>query len=97
MSDTSPTDRIWELINQTPNLKAVFLEASFPNEMEWLAEKAMHLTPALFDTELKKLNHDVPIIAVHIKIAFDSQVRSQLTALGRPNVMVGEPGAVYEF
>jgi cAMP phosphodiesterase len=97
VSDTSPTERIWELINQTANLKAVFLEASFPNEMQWLAEKAMHLTPALFDNELKKLAHEVPIIAVHIKIAFEAQVRSQIAALGRSNVQIGEPGSVYEF
>ena len=97
VSDTSPTDRIWEVINQTPNLKAVFLEASFPNNMEWLAERAMHLTPSLFGAELQKLEHDVPVIAVHIKTAYDEQVRSELQAMNLPQVEIAEPGRVYEF
>ena len=97
VSDTSPTDRVWEVINQTPNLKAVFLEASFPNNMEWLAERAMHLTPSLFAAELAKLEHDVPVIAVHIKTAYDHQVRSELQALNLPQVEIAEPGRAYDF
>ena len=29
--DTGPTDKLWDLLNATKNLKAVLLEASFPN------------------------------------------------------------------
>ncbi len=97
VSDTSPTERIWELINETPNLKAVFLEASFPNHMEWLAERAMHLTPALFSAEQAKLKPDVPVIAVHIKTAFDEQVKSELRALNLPRVQIADPGHTYDF
>lgn len=97
VSDTSPTDRIWEVINQTPNLKAVLLEASFPNDMEWLADRAKHLTPSLFAAEQAKLEHDVPVIAVHIKTAYDEQVRSELQALNLPNVEVADPGRTYDF
>ncbi|MHC4874986.1 MAG: MBL fold metallo-hydrolase [Planctomycetota bacterium] len=97
VSDTSPTERVWEVINQTPNLKAVFLEASFPNDMEWLAERAMHLTPSLFGAEQAKLTHDVPVIAVHIKTAYDEKVKSELRALNLPRVEIAEPGRTYEF
>lgn len=97
VSDTGPTDRIWEVINATKNLKAVFLEASFPNNMDWLAEKAMHLTPAMFYAEQKKLKHDVPVIAVHIKAAFDAPIRAELKELKLPNLQFGEPGKVYDF
>jgi cAMP phosphodiesterase len=97
VSDTGPTDRIWEVINETKNMKAVFLEASFPNNMDWLAEKAMHLTPEMFNTEQKKLKHDVPVFAVHIKAAFDAPIRAELTALNLPNMQFGVPGKVYDF
>ena len=30
-ADSGPTNRIWELAHKTPNLRAVFLEACFPN------------------------------------------------------------------
>ncbi len=97
VSDTSPTERVWEIINQTPNLKAVFLEASFPNDMDWLAERAMHLTPSLFAVEQAKLTHDVPVIAVHIKTAYDEKVKSELQALNLPRVEIAETGRTYEF
>jgi len=97
VSDTSPTSAIWEAINQTQRLRAVFLEASFPNDMEWLAAKAMHLTPRLFELELQKLQGDADIIAIHIKTAFDARIRKELEALSLPRMEIGEPGRTYEF
>ena len=97
VSDTNPTQRIWEVINGTKNLKAVFLESSFPNHMGWLAEKAMHLTSAMFAGELKKLTQPARVIAIHIKTAFDEQIKKELTELNLPFVEIGEPGKTYEF
>lgn len=97
VSDTNPTNRIWEVINQHQNLKAVLLEASFPNHMKWLAERAMHLTPELFAGELKKLKQPAQVIAIHIKTAFDEQIKRELAELNLPNLEIGEPGKTYEF
>ena len=97
VSDTNPTNRIWEVINEQQNLKAVFLESSFPNHMAWLAERAMHLTPEMFASELKKLKQPARVIAIHIKTAFDEQIKKELTALNLPNIEIGEPGRTYEF
>ncbi len=97
VSDTRPTQKIWSIVNQTENLRAVFLEASFPNSMEWLANKAHHLTPSLFLDEVRKLNADVPIIAIHIKPAFEAEVISELKSLKLPNLQIGIPGRTYSF
>ena len=97
VSDTNPTNRIWEVINEQQNLQAVLLEASFPNHKGWLAEKAMHLTPEMFAGELAKLTQPARIIAIHIKTAFDEQIKKELTELNLPNVEIGEPGKTYEF
>lgn len=97
VSDTSPSDRVWEIANATPQLKAVFLEVSFPENMRWLADKAMHLTPALFRDELGKLHRDVSVIAVHVKPAFRDAIITELQALAIPHVKLGEPGRGYEF
>lgn len=96
-SDTGPTDEIWRRANQTPNLKAVFLEACFPNEMKWLADVSKHLTPLLFAEELRKLTRPVPVFAVHIKARFRPQVINELNALALPNVQIGQFGHVYNF
>lgn len=97
VSDTNPTNRIWEVINEQQNLKAVLLEASFPNHMAWLAERAMHLTPELFAGALQKLKQPAQVIAIHIKTAFDEQIKKELADLNLSNVEIGEPGKTYEF
>jgi len=97
VSDTSPTQAIWDLANQTPNLKAAFLEASFPNSMAWLADRSKHLTPEMFNEETKKLQRDATIIAVHIKPAFEDAIIAELKMLDLPNLRIGRPGQRYEF
>jgi hypothetical protein len=57
----------------------------------------MHLTPDLVRLELDKLQHDVPVIAIHIKIAFETTVRAELESLKLPNLQIGEPGRTYTF
>ncbi len=97
VSDTAPTDRIWEIANKTPNLKAVILEASFPNSMQWLAEKSAHLTPALFADEIRKLQRDVRVLAIHLKPAFHGEIVDQLENCGIKNLEIAEPSTDYHF
>ena len=59
--DTGPTHRFWEVLNRVKRLKVVITEASFPNELQELADVSGHLTPQTLDRELKKLKHDVPV------------------------------------
>jgi ribonuclease BN (tRNA processing enzyme) len=96
-SDTGPTQAIWDAANAHPNVKALFLEACFPNNMKWLAEVSKHLTPEMFGAELRKLNKQVPTYVVHIKARFYAQVVAELMALGMPNVDIGRFERVYEF
>jgi cAMP phosphodiesterase len=96
-SDTGPTEEIWQRANQVANLKAVFLEACFPNQMKWLADVSKHLTPLMFADEVRKLSRPVPVYAVHIKARFRTQVIEELHALGLPNVYVGRSDQAYSF
>lgn len=97
ISDTWPTAEIWNRLNATPNLKAVFLEASFPNSMLWLAERAKHLTPELFREVVGQFTGDIRIIAVHIKAAYHEQVVAELKALNIDRLEIAEANKVYEF
>jgi ribonuclease BN (tRNA processing enzyme) len=96
-TDTGPTEDIWQRANDAPHLKAVFLEASFPDSMAALAAKAKHLTPALFAQEVKKLRHQVPLIAVHVKALFHDQIVQELDALGLANLTLAHFGEAYDF
>jgi ribonuclease BN (tRNA processing enzyme) len=96
-SDTAPTEALWEHANRTPNLKAVFLELTFPDALAGLARVSMHLTPATFAREVAKLARPVRVIAVHLKPRYRDEVVRELEALGLAGVEIGRSGRPYEF
>lgn len=97
ISDTAPTEAIWGFIDRHPRIQAVFLECAFPRSMQWLADKARHLTPATFSGELAKTRVRPTIIAVHLKPAFTEQTTVELTALEVPGMQIGQPNTLYQF
>ncbi|MFO1021274.1 MAG: 3',5'-cyclic-nucleotide phosphodiesterase [Planctomycetales bacterium] len=96
VSDSGPTERIWEIANATPGLKMVFMECSFPNALGELAMKTKHLTPALFERELAKLKIPAQIVAVHLKTGFHQTVVEELNALKIRNLEIGGGDRVWE-
>jgi ribonuclease BN (tRNA processing enzyme) len=97
VTDTGPSDDVWALAAKARNLKAVLLEATFPAELQWLADKAKHLTTAQFGGELAKAPHGVRRLAVHFKPRWRDEVRKELAALRLPGVEEMLPGKVYSF
>ncbi len=60
--DTGPTEDIWRIAREKEGLKAVFIEVSFPSDLDRLACVTGHLTPNTFAGELKKLEReDIPV------------------------------------
>jgi ribonuclease BN (tRNA processing enzyme) len=97
-SDTAETDAFWTLINGTPKLDALMIEASFPNSMHELATVSKHLTPESMGHELQKLNHNgMDILAVHLKAAYRDTLIEELSALRIPKLRAMEPGHIYEW
>jgi ribonuclease BN (tRNA processing enzyme) len=96
--DTGPTDRYWEVLRQEPSLRMLLQEVSFPNELEWLAERSGHHTPATVDRELGKLGgRTLPVVFYHIKPCFQTQVERELAALRGSDLAVAALGDEYEF
>ena len=52
--DTGPTERIWKVLNQVTNLKALIMEVSFPDSEQKVATVSGHHTPRTLGLELKK-------------------------------------------
>ena len=98
-SDTGPTRRFWELLNDYDKLDGLFIETSFPSEMKDLATVSGHLTPALLKEELKKFKHlgKVPIFIYHIKPAFERKVKRELLALEIPELRIIKQGEILKF
>jgi hypothetical protein len=96
-ADSAPTTRLWEIAKRTPALKAVFLEASFPNRMRNLAEVSRHLTPEMFGSEAAKMPAGVKLIAVHMKVRYRFEIEAELNRLGLPLLEIGECEREYVF
>ncbi len=96
-SDTGPTTALWEQANKTANLKAVFLEASFPESLASLAAASKHLTPRQFAQEVSKLTSRPAVIAVHLKNRYYEELVAELQALNIPNLEIGRFDRAYTF
>ncbi len=97
-SDTAETQEFWDVVNRTEDVKALLIEASFPNDMARLAEVSRHLTPATLGIELKKLsNNGLDILAVHIKPAYRETIIQELKALNISKLRVMKPGRTYSW
>ena len=95
--DTGPTTRLWEVAHQTAGLRAIFLEACFPNSMSQLAEVTFHLTHEMFRHEVAKMPPGIRVVAVHIKVRYREQVIQELSALGLPNLEIGQCEMEYDL
>jgi cAMP phosphodiesterase len=97
-SDTSETEEFWHLINRSRDLKAILIEASFPDSMAKLAEVSRHFTPSSLKRELQKLTHNgLDILAVHLKPAYREMIIDELNKLQIAGLGVMEPGRTYNW
>jgi cAMP phosphodiesterase len=93
--DTGPTDALWKVLTQTPTLKALLLETSFPNCLQKLADLSGHLTPQTLQGELAKFNRNgAAVLLYHLKPAFLYQLKKELADLP---VEILELGDTFEF
>jgi cAMP phosphodiesterase len=88
--DTGPTDRLWEVLNETEDLKALLMEVSFPNSEASLAHVSGHHTPATLADDLKKLalRKELPTLLYHIKPSFQAAVERECGKLRGVNLTV---------
>ena len=97
VADTAPVDDLWKMLAEVRNLKAVFLEVSFPNSMQWLAGKAKHLTPFDLAGEVAKLQLDVDWHVIHVKVNFMQQIADEIQTLNLPRCSFAEAGIDYVY
>lgn len=81
--DTGPTDRLWEVLDATPNLKAMLIEVSFPDREAGLAKVSGHYTPASLAQDLKKFSRaaSTPTFLYHIKPLYQREVETECARL----------------
>lgn len=92
--DTGPTERLWEVLNETPNLRAMLMEVSFPNREQRLATASGHHTPRTLAVDLRKHHNakELPFILYHIKPVFQAEVEKECAKLKGLNLTVPSLG-----
>jgi ribonuclease BN (tRNA processing enzyme) len=88
--DTGPTEAIWVAAHAARNLRAAFVECSFPDELAAIAEASKHLTPATLRAEVAKLPAGVPVFLYHMKPPTVDSLASQVAAFGDTRIRDGE-------
>ncbi len=97
-SDTGPTERIWEVANETEDLAAIITECSFPNNLQAVADVSLHLTPASLGVELAKIHCAAPVFLYHFKPPYLDELRKELAEMDLPRPVVElVQDHVYEF
>ena len=96
-SDTGPTVRLWEIANETSQLRAVFLDTSFDDSMQQIADLSLHLTPRTMSREIVKLKRDVPVLLHHLKPPCVERIVAEVRALDNPRLDFLEQGRTYRF
>jgi 3',5'-cyclic-nucleotide phosphodiesterase len=92
--DTGPTDRLWEVLNDTPDLRAMLMEVSFPNREQSLATTSGHHTPRTLGIDLRKFerSRDLPFILYHVKPVFQAEVHRECAKLRGLNLTIPNLG-----
>jgi ribonuclease BN (tRNA processing enzyme) len=92
--DTGPTDRLWEVLNETAELRALLMEVSFPNAESRLARVSGHHTPATLAIDMDKLERrrELPTLLYHIKPSFQPAVERECARLRGVNLTVCQLG-----
>jgi len=96
-SDTGPTKRLWEVANRTERLKGVWIDTSFDNALQPIADVSGHLTPQTLAAELKQLERRVPVLLHHLKPPCIEKIQQEVAALAHPDLGFLEQGRVYSL
>ena len=96
-ADSGPCEALWQVAASSPRLRAVVLEASFPERMQAIADGSGHLTPATLAAELERAPAGVRVLLAHLKPAYREEIIDELTRRVGGAVEFLEPGSWVEL
>lgn len=80
--DTAYSDELITYINKNKDIKALFIECSFPNSMQKLSTISLHLTPNdLFKMFENLRKDDLKIFLYHLKSSYIDELKSDINSL----------------
>ncbi len=95
--DTGPTEEVWAVARRTPRLRALFVECSFPNDLQRIADVSCHLTPATLRAEMAKFPKNVPVFLYHMKPPALARLAAEIAAIGDGRLRILADGDDLDF
>ena len=96
--DTGPTERIWIEAKKCDEIKAIFTEVSFPNELESLARESCHHTPFTLGKELVKMPEQCKIFLGHLKPPYREKLIEEIAQIGNERIEILDSSSkIYHF
>jgi len=96
--DTSSLGFLEPVVAHARNLRAVFLEASFPRAGAEVARRSMHLSTESFGREVRDhVPPGVQVLVSHVKPGYAGRIAGEIERLGLPDVSLLEQGREYRF
>jgi cAMP phosphodiesterase len=96
-SDTGPTRQLWEVANRTENLVGIWVDTSFDNRLQAIADISGHLTPRTLAQQLEQLSRSIPVLLHHLKPPCLERIVEEVRQLGRSELDFLQQGHVYRF
>jgi cAMP phosphodiesterase len=92
--DTGPTETLWHRVAAVKDLKAIFMETSFPTTHLELAGRTKHLCVEDVGRELAKIGHapGVPVFLYHMKPEFLETIKREVDHLAAWKIRLAVPG-----
>lgn len=97
--DTGPAETLWERASSLPELKALFLECTFPSSQQSRADRTRHLTPQAIRQALARIGRkaaEFPVFLYHTKPEFLEEIAQEAASLAPWKVQVLQDGEKLE-
>jgi len=96
--DTFHNEALWQKLNETPSIKALIIDVSFPNHFVKIATESKHLTPQFLEHALKQLTRtDLKLYINHLKPLHAALIKEELEAIGIKEEFVLRDGEKIEL
>ena len=86
--DTSNTDEVWQMANETDDLKGILIECSWTDDLHDLAQKSLHMCPSMLAEDLAKLTVDVPVHVMHMKPGYQKGIVAAMEELDDDRIQI---------
>lgn len=78
--DTASHEALWNVARNTPDLRHLIVETSFPDALAELAEASLHYCPQSLAQDMASFDLDVPVWITHLKPGSEQRIMDELRA-----------------